>query len=254
MVLYFSATGNTRYVAMGLARCLDDDVLDVCRKIKGHDYEALWSDKPFVLCAPTYVCEAPAFFYDFVRRTELLGNADMYMISTSGGYSGISGIVARSIAREKGMNYMGHAEFRMSPNYIANKSHKLPDEDEIRKRIADADCKIEEVADVIRNGGKLRTRHLWALEVFIDHLSNPVLGAMGHRVKGFHVNDRCISCGMCEERCPLNIITIRDGVPRWDGDTCAHCMACIQNCPTGAIEYKDITQGRKRYRIEDYLE
>ena len=29
-------------------------------------------------------------------------------------------------------------------------------------------------------------------------------------------------------------------------------MACIQNCPVEAIEYKDITKGRKRYRLDDY--
>jgi ferredoxin len=30
-------------------------------------------------------------------------------------------------------------------------------------------------------------------------------------------------------------------------------MACIQNCPAEAIEYKDITKGRKRYRLDDWV-
>ena len=140
----------------------------------------------------------------------------------------------------------------MLPNYIANKSHKLPDKEEIEKRIADTYSKIKPVADTIRSGKPLRYRHVWVLEKLIDYPSNPVLSRIGHRVKGFYASDSCISCGLCEKKCPLNIITMHDGRPRWEGRICAHCMACIQNCPAEAIEYKDITKGRKRYRCDDY--
>ena len=88
MVLYFSATGNTRFVATELAKALDDEAMDLCSRIKTHNYETISSDKPFVFCAPTYVCEAPAFFYDFLKNVDLAGSSDVYMIATSGGYSG----------------------------------------------------------------------------------------------------------------------------------------------------------------------
>ena len=68
----------------------------------------------------------------------------------------------------------------------------------------------------------------------------------------FVITDSCISCGLCERKCPLNIITMHNDRPEWSGKTCAHCMACIQNCPVEAIEYKDITNGRTRYRLDDY--
>ena len=34
MVLYFSATGNTRFVAKELAKALDDEAMDLCGRIK----------------------------------------------------------------------------------------------------------------------------------------------------------------------------------------------------------------------------
>lgn len=49
MILYFSATGNTKFVAEELAGCLDDEALDLCDKIKQHDYGTIRSDKPFSL-------------------------------------------------------------------------------------------------------------------------------------------------------------------------------------------------------------
>ena len=177
MVLYFSATGNTRFVATELAKCLGDEALDLCGKIKAHDYSTIRSDKPFVFCAPTYVCEAPAFFYDFLRKVDLAGSRDVYMISTSGGYSGISGNIARAVIRKKHMKYKGCAEFKMPPNYIANKSHKLPDKEEIEKRITDTYSKIKPVADTIRSGKPLRYRHVWVLEKLIDYSNRPEVEA-----------------------------------------------------------------------------
>lgn len=108
------------------------------------------------------------------------------------------------------------------------------------------------MADIIKSGESLRYRHIWLLEKLVDYPSSPVLSRIGHRVRGFYADSRCISCGLCEKKCPLNVITMHDGRPQWNGKICAHCMACIQNCPVEAIEYKDITKGRKRYRLEDY--
>lgn len=48
MILYFSATGNTRFVAKELAKALDDEAMDLCGRIKEHNYETIRSDKPFV--------------------------------------------------------------------------------------------------------------------------------------------------------------------------------------------------------------
>lgn len=249
MILYFSATGNTRFIAKELGRILEDKVEDICPRIRQHDSEVIYSEKPFIFCAPTYVCEAPKFFYDFLRRTEFTGSRDVYFISTNGGYSGISGSIAGQIIRKKHMHYRGCAEFKMPANYIANKSHKDSEPSEIEERIDQARQKIVTTAGAIKTGQRLQTRHIWATEYLIDYLLNPMLSRIGHRVKGFHVKDNCVSCGICEKKCPLRIISLNEGKPSWSGKTCAHCMDCIQNCPVEAIEYKDITQGRKRYRL-----
>ena len=119
MILYFSATGNTKFIAEELARRLDDTALDLRGKIRDHDYAPVRSEKPFVICSPVYVCEPPGFLTEYLRKTPLVGNQDAYFVFTSGGYSGISAFLARRLARKKQMLYRGSADFKMPRSYLA---------------------------------------------------------------------------------------------------------------------------------------
>ena len=103
MVLYFSATGNTRFIAEELARRLGDDCIDLLERFKTHDHSPLHSTRPFIICAPVYVCEMPRFMSQYLKRQEFTGSAEVYFIFTSGGYCGCSGVLAKSIFRKKGM-------------------------------------------------------------------------------------------------------------------------------------------------------
>lgn len=253
MVLYFSATGNTKFIAEELARQLNDKTLDLLERIKRKDYSPIDSDKPFVICAPVYVCEMPRFFSTFIRRVELTGNKDVYYVFTSGGYPGVSSYLAKDISRFKHLRYRGCAEFKMPRNYIANNDYPELEKDEIEARIRNCYEKIPAVADKILKGGKLKPRHVWLFEILIALPFNPLWCHHRQGIKDFKVTDKCISCGKCERLCPVNIIhRDENGRPVWQGTRCAHCMSCIQNCPTEAIEYADITQSKDRYLLDKY--
>ena len=49
MILYFSATGNTRFVAQSLATRLGDESLDLLDRIRRSDCAPIHSEKPFVI-------------------------------------------------------------------------------------------------------------------------------------------------------------------------------------------------------------
>ena len=49
MVLYFSATGNTQFIAKELAKRLDDECVNLLSKIKAQDYTPVHSEKPFIV-------------------------------------------------------------------------------------------------------------------------------------------------------------------------------------------------------------
>ena len=135
MVLFFSATGNTEFIARQLALKLGDECLNLLDRVKKNDHTVIHSEKPFIICAPVYVCEMPRFLAKYLKEQTFTGSRDVYFVFTSGGYAGISGILAKGIVKKKKMNYLGHAEFRMPRNYVANDHYPMLPYDQIKERI-----------------------------------------------------------------------------------------------------------------------
>ena len=46
MILYFSATGNTEYIAKEIAKRLDDECVNLLARIKNNVHTPLYSEKP----------------------------------------------------------------------------------------------------------------------------------------------------------------------------------------------------------------
>ena len=178
--------------------------------------------------------ELPSFVSDHLKKLSLSGSNNVYGILTNGGYSGIAGGQLKGIIKRKNMAFMGYAEFKLPSNHITNKSHKVIGADEIKERIKTSLDKADEIAEVIKNGGSFKNRHIFFLEYAATLPFAPLLCHINQGTEGFWIKDSCISCGV------------------WNIKRCAHCMSCIQNCPVEAIEYKDITKERKRYNASKY--
>lgn len=252
MVVYFSATGNTEFIAKQIAKRLDDEALNLLTRIKSRDYSPIESSRPFIICAPVHVCEMPRFFADYIKKVPLTGNKKVYFIFTSGGYDGISGYLAKKMIRNKKMIYMGHHQFKMPRNYPISKRYRLLTDEENKERIIDSCKTLPGVVRVIKKGKKLRARRITFFERIITLPFNPVWVRFKHTTEPFHATDQCVGCGKCVRLCPLNRISLKDKKPEWKGN-CAHCMACIANCPFNAIEYGEITKGKKMYKIGNYV-
>lgn len=251
MILYFSATGNTEFIAKELAKRLNDQCINLLDRIKTRNHEPLHSEKPFIICAPVYVCEMPRFMSQYLKHQIFSGSKEVYFVFTSGGYCGISGVLAKSLFKRKHMVYRGHAEFTMPRNYVASDAYPMLEKSEVEERILNAYRQLDQVASDILSGKKLTARHVFLFESVITVPFNPAWCKYKLTAKDFHVKDSCISCGKCEKLCPLNNVTLVDKKPVWSGQ-CTHCMACISNCPVKAIEYGTITQSKEPYTFEKY--
>jgi formate hydrogenlyase subunit 6/NADH:ubiquinone oxidoreductase subunit I len=47
--------------------------------------------------------------------------------------------------------------------------------------------------------------------------------------------DTCVVCGTCEERCPVDAISLEDSAARVDADKCIGCGVCYPTCSTESI-------------------
>ena len=62
------------------------------------------------------------------------------------------------------------------------------------------------------------------------------IGNGNTELKGYHITDKCIGCGICQKVCPQNCIDLANGKASIRQKNCLHCGACFEKCPVEAIK------------------
>lgn len=249
MILYFSATGNSEYVAKRIGQDLDDEVLNLFERLRSDDYSERHSETPWVVVCPTYAWQMPDIVRDWLQEALLIGDNRIYFVLTCGNSIAGAGLYAKALAKEKGMEYRGTAPVVMPENYIA--MFNTPDQEEALEIVDRAEESIDRIAGTIREGAYLeelgggRPQSMvlnWAFRKF------------GISDKKFEVGESCTSCSQCVRSCPTENIFLDEQTrtPVWSG-RCIHCMACINRCPFRAIEYGNASLGKPQYRCPKTL-
>ncbi len=222
MIIYFSGTGNSEYVAKRIAEHVDDETLNLFKRIKESDFSDLESQKPWVVVAPTYAWQLPRMLRDYLKKIKLTGNQKIYYILTCGAGMGGAGKYAEIMTEEMGMEYMGCAQIVMPENYIA--MFPVPDMEESVKIISKASRSIKRLGLKIVDGKPFKNKRGGK---FLSTVINNVFYTFGIKDKKFITLDSCTGCGHCTDVCPLNNIPVTDGTVKWTGN-CALCLACIR--------------------------
>lgn len=244
MILYFSAMGNSSFVALTLAKALDDEAVCLNDKIRSNDYSPYKSKKPYILVCPIYAWRIPRIVQGYLDKVELQGNKSIYVIVTTCGSSGNAGKYAKGFFERKEMNFMGIKTFHMMGSYITFMENPDPaKEDEFNQRTRKG---IDKIIPMLHKEQSLEKEKVSLAGRFMSFVANPFFYYFIIGKDGFYTNDQCIGCKKCEKVCLLNNITIVDSKPFWNHN-CTHCMACIHQCPTQAIEFKKITLKKNRY-------
>ncbi len=153
MVLYYSGTGNSEYVAKKIGEQTEDEVINLFDKIKGHDYSEIHSDRSFVIVYPTYAWQMPRILRDFIQKTTFTGSKSTYFVTTCGNSMGNMPKYLREFCAQKAFSYMGCAEVVMPENYIA--MFNAPERAKAVKIIKNADIVIKNIVDVIKHNGTI---------------------------------------------------------------------------------------------------
>ena len=247
MVLYFSGTGNSRYVAQRIAVALADEFLSINDRIKAEDTSSVKTDERLVIVTPTYAWRIPRLGENWLRRTEFLGARQAWFVMTCGGEIGNAAKYNHALCRKKQLAYMGTAQIAMPENYIAK--FNAPQAEEARQIIAKAEPDIDRAISAITAGQAFPVPRNNLYDRFMSGPVNPIFYSFFVKAKAFMASNACTGCGQCARLCPTNNIAIRNGRPVWGGD-CTHCMACICHCPMEAIEYGKKSVGKPKYHFE----
>lgn len=244
MILFFSGTGNSRFIAERLADALDDELLSLNNRIKSNDFSEIKADKPLIICTPTYAWQIPHIVEKHLNSTVLSGNKSTYFIMTCGDDNGNAASYIKAFCKEKKLDFMGCISVVMPENYIAMFS--APSDSQAQKIIEKSLSAIASISEEIRQGVVLADKTISIADKLKSGIINKAFYAFCIKASKFYASSKCISCGKCVEACPLNNIELKDGKPIWS-KTCTHCMACICRCPTEAIEYSTKSHGQNRY-------
>lgn len=244
MVLYYSGTGNSKYVAQRISDTIQDECIDLFDKLRNSDFREINSAKPFVIVTPTYGWQIPHILRDWINKTRLSGNKSIYFVMTCGGDISNAPKYLKKICQNKNMNFMGCAEIIMPENYIA--LFDVPDKNEAIAIIDKAEPIIDKTAALILENKYIDSTPVGILGKLKSSIVNTVYYPVFLHAKKFEVSDACISCGKCADLCVMNNIKLVNGKPEWT-DNCTHCMACICSCPVEAIEYGSKSKGKPRY-------
>lgn len=245
MILYFTGTGNSRFIAKFIASATGDRLISINDKIKKNDLTEIKEEEILIFVVPTYAWRIPKIVEEWILKVDFPGARKAYFVMSCGDSIGNAGKYTSRICRQKSFEYMGTAEIVMPENYIA--LYKAPDSETSKNIIHKAIPKIENIAKNMEQGEKLLERELHLSDRFNSSFINTVFYPFIVKADKFNVNDKCIGCGKCEKECPLNNIHLRENKPVWDNN-CTHCMACICKCPVEAIEYGKNSIGKVRYQ------
>ncbi|MHC5034977.1 MAG: DUF362 domain-containing protein [Planctomycetota bacterium] len=47
--------------------------------------------------------------------------------------------------------------------------------------------------------------------------------------------EECTGCETCVDVCPVEAISMVDGLAEIDQEECTECLTCVDECPVGAI-------------------
>ena len=246
MVLYFSGTGNSKYVAERIAQISGDELISINQRLKEGNYETVSSDRPFVFVGPVYAGRLPRVMDNYIRKVSFAGTKHVYFIGTCAQTPWQTVEYVQRLCNEKSFSLLGFNSVVMPQGYIAGGGTQP---EEVNDKILEkAEPKIVDIAETIRDKQTLPKEQPG--KAIMSKVLNPIMYSMMISAKNFRVTDRCTGCSKCELRCPLNNIKLVNGKPAW-GNNCTHCMACIAGCPSEAIEYGKKTQGKPRYYLGD---
>ncbi len=244
MIIYFSSTGNSKYVAKRIAEAENDWTRSITSIDFGDRLEVRKKNVFGIVC-PTYFHGIPVNIEDFIRTSKMVVEPGTYcfFVTTYGGDSGHPEIPMEKFLKEKGIELSASFSVKMPENYTP--MFDCNDKDAINKVLEEAEPQIDEIIRHVKNRD---TGSFITSNTNLPYEDVRKMYDDARKTSFFQVTDDCIGCMLCAKRCPSRAIEMVNKRPHWKKDECTLCLGCLHRCPHFAIQYGDKTRDHGQYK------
>jgi Pyruvate/2-oxoacid:ferredoxin oxidoreductase delta subunit/flavodoxin len=248
MIFYFSATGNSKYVALKIAAETKEEPIAITDCVRNQKFIFTVKDKEKIgFIIPTYFWGLPSIVCEFLKKLELQMPDSyqpyIYHVATFGTTTGQTGHMVNEFLRRRDLSLDGRFSVQMPDTWTP--VFNLTDKEKIKKINQNAEDQIEEAARKIKREsvGDFSRRKVPMLAVKLYYPMNE----KARETKHFVVEDSCIGCGLCAKKCPVQAIEMQNARPVWVKKKCTICLGCLHHCPQFAIQYRKKTKKHGQY-------
>ena len=240
MILYFSATGNCKYVAARLAEADGQEVLSIvdCIREKRFAFE----DETIGVISPTYDWGPPSIVKEFLEQAAFR-TSYLYFAATYGTTPSAIGAMAKEAIKGRGID--AYYAVQMPDTWTPTFDLSTPEKD--AKYTKHTESEIDRMIQGVRERRTNRHMRPRTPAVLTKLIAEPIYNNRVRRTANLHVEDTCIGRGLCARKCPVQAIEMQEKKPTWVKEKCVMCLGCLHRCPKFAIQYGDRTKNHGQY-------
>lgn len=242
LIFYFTATGNSLYVARELAG-ESGQLLSIPQIIKDEhlDFEA--DEIGFVF--PDYAASAPLMVREFVSKAHFKAQY-IFSVITFGNFAANVADWWDDFCKEKGLQNHYINTLLMVDNYLP--MFDMNEQMKIDKKIS------ENLTQIVNDIASHReyVSHVDAddrMKEWLKRLQESHFPMEAERLLRLNT-ETCIACGTCAAVCPHGNFRMTDTHAEFSG-SCEYCLACVHACPQKALTLERERNPQARFRNEN---